>query len=327
MRDRLTSPKSDNAYDRYQQVLALSPGNAAALAGLETITQRYLSLARDYAEEGNLARARVLLHRADAISPGHREIVHFTQQLSPAVVSESTAATGTASSATSGLVEPTHLAEPTRLVEQAKLVAEPAAASQATAKLQVVRSEQWRDEQMAVEANTLMAKGQWEAARLQLQAFLAAYPQAPKSTQALFHLLLQQGDLVAAQALVQSAGFLPGPQLSQLTARLFLAKNDAGAALQVLEKQPPVYRQQVDFMALLAGAYQKAGRYRDAAGAYQQLLQRQGDNSGYWLGLAVALDALNESGSALVAFQRASQGKQSAEVARYIAARINALSQ
>nr|CRH07431.1 conserved protein of unknown function. Containing TPR repeat, SEL1 subfamily domain [Candidatus Magnetococcus massalia] len=45
IRARLMSPKEDNAYDRYKQVLQLDPGNAQAVQGLGQVADGYMNLA------------------------------------------------------------------------------------------------------------------------------------------------------------------------------------------------------------------------------------------------------------------------------------------
>lgn len=62
--NQLTTPAEDNAFDRYQAVLLLRPGNTRALEGLRQIGERYIALAQSATSEGDLGRARSLLERA-----------------------------------------------------------------------------------------------------------------------------------------------------------------------------------------------------------------------------------------------------------------------
>jgi len=307
-RDRLTAPIDDNAYSRFQQVLALEPGNVEARQGLDIIAERYLRLAQEYASEGNIVRAKVLLRRAAVVNPASPQLLAFERTLAQTPVAPVAAVNSTVISSVPATPQST-----------------PETATSPKA-LSVSKSAQWRDNDKVRQVRGLIDKGDHTSAKLQLQAFLAAFPQAPESTKILFHLYLQLGEIQRAKGLLEQADFLPAPTQAALTAHLFLAQDDVTAALQVLESQPQVYRQQVDFLSMLAGVYHKAGRYRDSASSYQQLLRQDGDRPAYWLGLAVALDALQDRPKALAAFKQAQQGRQSQAVTRYIAERIRALS-
>ncbi|MEX2130237.1 MAG: hypothetical protein WD772_02025, partial [Pseudohongiellaceae bacterium] len=62
--DRLLSPIDDNAYARYQRVLAYDPDNQLALEGLQTILNRYLVLATEATRQGRFDDALSYLERA-----------------------------------------------------------------------------------------------------------------------------------------------------------------------------------------------------------------------------------------------------------------------
>lgn len=62
--NRLMLPAGNSAYDLYQQVLVLDPGNAVALQGIEEIVLRYVSLADDALNTGKYDEAGGLLDRA-----------------------------------------------------------------------------------------------------------------------------------------------------------------------------------------------------------------------------------------------------------------------
>lgn len=66
-RDRLTLPKGNSAFDDYLRVLALAPGHAEAMAGLEAIVRRYRSLARQRLDQGELALAQTYVERGEAV--------------------------------------------------------------------------------------------------------------------------------------------------------------------------------------------------------------------------------------------------------------------
>ena len=68
---RLTTPANDNALDYYQQVIIIEPDHTGAQAGIDTIADRYATLARKAHQDGNIRLARVYLQRGFEVRPGH----------------------------------------------------------------------------------------------------------------------------------------------------------------------------------------------------------------------------------------------------------------
>lgn len=66
---KLTSPKDDNAYDRYLQVLAIDLENAEAKAGIKKISDRYIALAYSAIERKEFDRARLYINKAEELWP------------------------------------------------------------------------------------------------------------------------------------------------------------------------------------------------------------------------------------------------------------------
>ncbi len=64
---RLTTPEGNNAYEKYQAVLAKDADNQAAREGLDNILNVYLMIARQSLEQGNLRHAEKILTRASKI--------------------------------------------------------------------------------------------------------------------------------------------------------------------------------------------------------------------------------------------------------------------
>jgi hypothetical protein len=65
--NRLLNPINDNAYDRYKAVLLMDPQNEKAKLGLQTISLRYVDLARSAAVSGNLNEAQTMIRYARGI--------------------------------------------------------------------------------------------------------------------------------------------------------------------------------------------------------------------------------------------------------------------
>ena len=69
--DRLMTPIDDNAHQRFQRVLAMDPGNAIALDGLNRIVIRYVELSAEASRRGLFANAEALLENARNINDKH----------------------------------------------------------------------------------------------------------------------------------------------------------------------------------------------------------------------------------------------------------------
>jgi TPR repeat protein/serine/threonine protein kinase len=66
---RLSSPKGNNALEKYRSVLEIAPDNHEALTGLEAIVSAYISLANIAANDGNYDEALEELQKADKVLP------------------------------------------------------------------------------------------------------------------------------------------------------------------------------------------------------------------------------------------------------------------
>lgn len=64
-RGRYTTPMEDNAFDQYQAVLMLDPGNKEAQSGLDGVLLAYMDHVRAVMAAGQLSSARELLKRAE----------------------------------------------------------------------------------------------------------------------------------------------------------------------------------------------------------------------------------------------------------------------
>lgn len=65
--NKLLNPISDNAHDRYRSVLLIDPQNERALLGLQTISLRYVDMARTAAVRGDLVNAQAMIRYARGI--------------------------------------------------------------------------------------------------------------------------------------------------------------------------------------------------------------------------------------------------------------------
>lgn len=66
---KLTSPRDDNAFDRYLQVLTIDLDNEEAKAGIRKISDRYIALAYSAIERNEFERARLYIDKAGELWP------------------------------------------------------------------------------------------------------------------------------------------------------------------------------------------------------------------------------------------------------------------
>lgn len=300
MRERLTSPVDDNAYDRYRRVLDLVPEHPKALAGINQVIAAYLKLARDYLDSGNLERARWLVGRAEWVD-GHRpEIALLKLQLAAESIDQ----------------------QGSPVVPAAGL-----ALANADSREFSVRQKSAATEQVILkEVENLLQRNRETEARDRLEQFLVTRPDSVATVEWLFRLYLQLDEPDMAEQLLAHSSQLPFLTAIELGAQLKVQQGNLIGAVTMLETTTPKYEES-SYYALLAGLYQKMGRFREAVGHYRQLLNNEPEQGTYWLGLAVSLDSLQDYQDALVAFQRTSDiGRFDGDVQQYIEQRIRILS-
>ena len=167
--------------------------------------------------------------------------------------------------------------------------------------------------QQRVENEYRRALGQLQDGRVSealagLQQTLQLDPRHQGARETLVRLLLEaQRPDDAARQLQLSLAFDPKqPAQAMMLARLQLDKANGGAAaLDTLTRSLPYAADNGDYRAFLAGVLQREQRYREAAEHYQLALQTAPDNSVWWMGLGIALQADNHPAQARQAFERA----------------------
>jgi tetratricopeptide (TPR) repeat protein len=82
--NRLMVPAGNNAYEQYQQVLQVDPGNAQALAGIQEIAVRYIALAETALSQAEYTEAETMLARATRLNPAMPELAVTTARLAQA---------------------------------------------------------------------------------------------------------------------------------------------------------------------------------------------------------------------------------------------------
>ncbi|MDN2709664.1 tetratricopeptide repeat protein [Janthinobacterium sp. SUN118] len=226
------------------------------------------------------------------------------------------------------VAQPVVLAEPEPVMEEAvpapakarrvmETVAKPAAVLPART-LAPAASERIIDgkqvtAQQRVENEYRRALGQLQDGRVSealagLQQTLQLDPRHQGARETLVRLLLeaQRPDEAARQLQLSLTLDPKQPAQAMMLARLQLDKPNGGAAaLDTLTRSLPYASDNGDYRAFLAGVLQREQRYRDAAEQYQLALQTAPDNSVWWMGLGIALQADNHPTQARQAFERA----------------------
>ena len=150
--------------------------------------------------------------------------------------------------------------------------------------------------------------GRVSDAMLALQQTLQLDPRHQGARETLVRLLLeaQRPDEAARQLQLSLALDPKQPAQAMMLARLQLDKTNGGAAaLDTLMRSLPYAADNGEYRAFLAGVLQREQRYREAAEHYQLALQTAPDNSVWWMGLGIALQADNHPAQARQAFERA----------------------
>ncbi|MGH8479054.1 MAG: protein kinase domain-containing protein [Gammaproteobacteria bacterium] len=78
---RLTTPPGDNAFETYRMLLAVVPGQAEALAGLEQIAERFVQLAEAAQEPGHVQASLALIDQGLQAVPGHARLAELRTAL------------------------------------------------------------------------------------------------------------------------------------------------------------------------------------------------------------------------------------------------------
>ncbi|MEG2031826.1 MAG: tetratricopeptide repeat protein, partial [Janthinobacterium sp.] len=150
--------------------------------------------------------------------------------------------------------------------------------------------------------------GRVSDAMLALQQTLQLDPRHQGARETLVRLLLeaQRPDEAARQLQLSLALDPKQPAQAMMLARLQLDKAGGGAAaLDTLTRSLPYASDSGDYRAFLAGVLQREQRYREAAEQYQLALQAAPDNSVWWMGYGIALQADNHPAQARQAYERA----------------------
>ncbi|WP_331350855.1 hypothetical protein [Cellvibrio sp. UBA7671] len=194
--------------------------------------------------------------------------------------------------------------------------------------LSIAPNVKWIDQQQAQQANQLVVQGQVDIAIAKLQNFIATANQPRESVKTLLDIFATQENTGAMQALVAQADYLSVVEQTFYEAKIASIQQQDARAIQLLEAHLGEAERNENYRALLAGLYQRTGMHLEAANHYRRLLSVFDDKPAYWLGFALAQDALNKPQVAVQAYQRVNQyADLQPQVRTYVQQRIAALQQ
>jgi MSHA biogenesis protein MshN len=329
--DRLTSPFEDNAYTYYQQILTIEPENPLATQGILQLADRYLAMADKKLEAGNQDAAYRLLQRAQLVAPQYSAVIAFIEQrqtLFEERLSEVQSETSNKlaenilpESSISGVAE-----QSVHKKTDSVSIQDPFNPSIDKPHLSISPNAQWQDQQQVQDARLLLQQAKPAQAITALESFIANNNEATQSTRLLLDIYCEQARVDDAQRILAFSSDLEKVDQHYYKARLALLNGQAQEAIDLLEAELSIAEKHEQYRALLAGIYQKTAHYPQAATSYKRLLEVFGEKPAYWLGYALALDALEQKANALQAYRRLSEYTNlQTEVRTYIEQRIAAL--
>lgn len=325
--DRLTSPIEDNAYYYYKKILVLDPNQAQAQQGLESIARHYLSKAKEQIQLGNRSQANDFIQRAIFVDSDFAQAQIAADHLETDT-SENLANVPHLSADTVEPVNESQKNKPAIPNEQKTVQKEsikPFVVAEAQS-ISVVPNAASKDEQTMQQAQQMLSQGKINEATILLKNFVAGETNPVQSAALLADIYLQQGNVQAAEVLLEQATYLTVVDKAKIKARLLSLQGKDAEAIVILEQQLSAADKNENYRALLASLYHKTGNYQLSIVNYQRLLSSFGDKPTYWLGLALAFDGLSQYKSALQAYTRLREFPQlQDQVKTYTDQRIAAL--
>lgn len=336
--DRLMTPRDDNAYNYYQQILALDSNNPAAKKGVVNIADRYLAMTDTKMQEADFERAELLIQRAQQVLPNYAPITIYSERLhklrqdeartlegvnASSVPTNNSDAQTILSNPDEGEVAASSQVEREMQTSTSVSIAEPFAEPTESQHLSVLPNAVWKDKQAVAQAQTLLANKQMMAAINVLKNYILDAEKPTASTSLLLDIYGQQAAVDEMESLLLDATYLTAVERTYYSAKIAVLNAQKNEAIRLLEARLSEAEDYEVYRALLASLYQGEARYAESVSHYRRLINAFGDKPAYWLGFALSLDALGQKPSALQAYQRVAEFPNlQAEVRQYINQRM-----
>lgn len=174
-------------------------------------------------------------------------------------------------------------------------------------------------EERVQKALGLIQQGQFDEGRALLEEALQVNPAHLPARQALLGILVETKRYEKAIELLQDGLALHPNQagFAMALARLQVERSDGAAALQTLERYESAGRDNAEYQAFRATLLARNGRHKEAITHYQKALANSPQSGAWWVGLAMSLEADNQTASAREAYRRAQQAVISPELYAY----------
>ncbi len=282
--DKLTVPKGNNAFERYEMVLALDPGNQQALNGIEKIVDRYVDLTDYVIGKGESYKAASFIKGAYKVGNKYMDMKPIIDKYSKYINDKKVF---------SNISLNKHKLKDSSAVST--IVTEIFSESESIITI---------DENIAKTANRLLTDGNIEGAISVLERFSELSDYWAKSYDMLLDVYLQQSMISKAEGLVGGNKTLDIFQLAEKISRVFIASGDKEGAFKLLDSHTPDIAKYQRYYAIKAGLYYHRQKFLESIVLYKKLIALDYDNPRYWLGLAVSLDSIGDE-KAVEAFRYA----------------------
>lgn len=182
------------------------------------------------------------------------------------------------------------------------------------------------DQRNAEQARELVAQGRVMDAVIALQTFIIKNKSPRESAKTLLDIYIDEKNIPAMEKLLSSANYLLPVDHHFYAAKAAILQEREDYAIELLESQLNNADSYENYRSLLAGLYQREGKYSEAANLYRRLLGNFGEKPAYWLGYALAQDSLNQTQTAKQAYLRVAQYSDlQPQVRSYIEQRLSVL--
>jgi hypothetical protein len=308
LEDKLTSPIGSNAFESYESVLVINADNKDAIAGLQKIVSRYLSLADLVIKKKESYKVAGLVENAYRVSSDYFDITPQIKKYSSYIKDESIFIGQSDLSADSN----------DKLLNADNEINKDDEEKIITSNEGLTSNAREVDRKTAYIAKKLVDQEYIYGAIKVLESFALVTDYWGDSYDLLLALYLKAEMYQDAEALVYNNKSLDLFQFAEKAAHIFVERDDTIGAIRLLEAHMPAIEDYQNYYSLKAGLYYKTASYSDASTLYRKLLHVDYTHPIYWLGLAVTLDKL-EDGKALQAFYYANYfSDKKSDVKRYI---------
>lgn len=150
-------------------------------------------------------------------------------------------------------------------------------------------------------------QGNAEDAAASYRAALESYPEHAAARQALAALLIEAKGFNEAEELLSKGTELASVRLASTLAlaRLKVERNQAPAALEVLQKNAAAGEGSAEYQGFAGALLNRAGRAPEAVERYQAATRLAPTEGRWWAGLGIALEAAGKGQEAREAYQKA----------------------